>query len=55
MLHGCWERRAHGHDLLFRSWTELEHIAREKREAQMANEFSRERRQINLSSQQSLA
>lgn len=51
---GCWEKRAHGHELLFRSWTKLEHVAREKREAQMPNEFSRERRQINLLSRRSL-
>ena len=54
MFHGCSERRAHGHELLFRSWTKLEHVAREKSEAQMPNEFSRERRQINLSSRKSL-
>lgn len=54
LFHGCWERKVHGHELLFRSWTKLEHVAGEKREAQMPNEFSRERRQINLPSWRSL-
>lgn len=44
LFRGYWERRTHGHELLFRSWTKLEHVAREKREAHMPDEFSRERR-----------
>lgn len=54
MVCRCRERRTRRHELLFHSQAKLKHIAREKREAQMPNEFSREGRQINLPSRRSL-
>lgn len=53
-FHGVWERRMHRYELLVCSWANLEHVGRERREAQKPNEFSRGRRQINLPSQRSL-
>lgn len=47
-FHRSWERRMHGHELLVCSWTRLERAGRERREAQKPNEYSRGRRQINL-------